>query len=113
MFSNLATKLRRNIQDVKTVVVWQEALRNTLNAPDGTPTEIPINAEAVNILKGNAPNKLAWQIFDHYAAVTYIYAIFEKSICDLVEEYLSVLPKICQTYDDLHEKVRVQHRVGV
>lgn len=113
MFSNLANRLNKNIQEVKAVVVWQEALRNTLNAPEQTPAEIPIDAAAITALKGNAPNKLAWQIFDHYAAVTYIYASFEKAICELVEEYLGILPKVCKTYDDLHEKVRVQHRVGV
>jgi len=113
MFLNLATRLQKEIQDVKSVVAWQEALRSSIHSPLGALTDIAIDPAAMAILKQLAPNKLAWQIFDHYAAVTFIYASFEKAICGLIEEYLGALPNICGAYVNLDEKLRVQHRIGV
>ena len=113
MFLNLASRLRKEIEDVKSVVSWQEALRSSLNSIPGAATEIALDVTALEVLKQRAPFKLAWQIFDHYAAVTYIYASFEKAICGLVEDYIGVLPSVYGNYENLHEKVRIQHRIGV
>jgi len=52
-------------------------------------------------------------MFDHCAAITRVYALFEKAVADLVEEYLLLLPKIQPTYSQLDSEVRVNYRVGV
>src|ERR1700733_3151368 len=110
----LATQLRRDLQEVKDVVVWQDALRSAINALPLAITPGPtIDPISVVVLRDQAPAKLAWQIFDHYAAVSRIYALFEKTVRDLVGEFLSVLPIVAPSYDTLSDRVRQQHRIGV
>jgi hypothetical protein len=105
MFTGTVARFRKEIADVKTVVMWQDALRNAL-AAGSTPAALGLTAAPV-------PSKLAWQIFDHCAAITRVYALFEKVICDLTDEFLAALPTIYPAYANLNERLRTQHRLGV
>ena len=114
MFTALAARLRADLDGVKTVVQWQDALRSTVHAAAALGTvPLMLDANSLTELRSRAPAKLEWQVFDHCAAVSRIYALFEKAICDLVAEFLSFLPKVSPGYEDLHERLRQQHRSGV
>lgn len=109
-----ADQLHRDIEEVKAVVLWQEALRNAINSiPSVVTPDLTIEASTMSVLRARAPGKLAWQIFDHYAAVTRIYALFEKAIENLVGEFLAILPSVTAGYDKLNDRIRQQHRIGV
>jgi hypothetical protein len=63
-------------------------------------------------LKEHQPNKAAWQVYDHCAAFTRLYALYEQFVIDLASEFLKMLPSIYATYHDLPAAVRIQHRLG-
>lgn len=113
MFTTQPAALSRQLADLKAAVVWQESLRQTLNAATPSVAAFGLDQTAIDVLKVGAPNKLAWQILDSSAAVTRIYALWEQAICDLVEEYISEISRLHPTYAGLAEAVRINHRVGV
>lgn len=114
MFASLPARFGIEIDALKNVVTWQESLRETINAPPGaTAPALVIDAPSLEALRSHAPAKLPWQVFDHYAAVSRIYALFERTLCDLAGEYLTILPTITEKYENLHERLRNQHRIGV
>jgi hypothetical protein len=93
--------------------MWQESLRQTLNAASPSLASLGLDQAAIDVLRIGAPNKLAWQILDSSAAVTRIYALWEQAICDLVEEYISQISRLHPSYAELAEAIRINHRVGV
>lgn len=107
MFASVS-RVHRELDEVKSIVLWQDELRKEIASGPSFTTASPL---ASLVLK--APSKVAWQVFDHCAAISRIYALFEDSLCDIIAEYLAFLPKLCSTYSALEEKVRLQHRVGV
>lgn len=113
MFSTVITQLSKELEDVKEIVSWQDNLRATVFARIGDSPPIFIEDGALKAIQERAPNKLAWQLFDHCAAVSRIYALFEQAVGDLVAEYLAFLPGIAPDYADLHENTRLQYRLGV
>jgi len=58
------------------------------------------------------PGRAVWQIYDHCAALTRLYAVYSIFVEDVVSEYLRVLPQLYETYDQLPPPVLKQHRVG-
>ncbi|MDN5935376.1 MAG: hypothetical protein L0H75_04245 [Nitrosospira sp.] len=101
------------MDDVKNVIQWQNDLRSTLHVSIGSSPSIEIKEELLEVIRLQAPEKLAWQLFDHCAAVTRIYALFEQAICELVKEYLVFLSCITPEYQNLQECTRIQYRIGV
>ncbi len=94
MFSGLVGQFRKDIDGVKAVARWQENLRVSIHLSGPGPTPIVLlDNNALQTLRAHAPTKLTWQVFDHYAAITRLYALYEKAICDLVDNYLGYLPK--------------------
>jgi len=84
--------------------------------------EVAANQSAANVvtepaelvdLRKTAPGKSAWQVYDHCAAFTRLYAVFEQFIEELVGEYLRMLPNMYLKYEDLPENVKTQHRIGI
>lgn len=113
MFSALLAQIENDLGEVKLIVEWQEKLRSTIYSTGAAPPPLAIAGPAVDTMRAQAPKKVPWQIFDHCAAISRIYALYEKAISDIVELYLSLLPKVFPNYADLAEKLRVQHRTGV
>jgi len=64
------------------------------------------------VLSG-APDRINWRVFDHCAAVTRLYALYEQFVVDLVEDYLRQLPEMFPCYGDLPQTLRTQHRTGI
>ena len=104
MFTVTQSNFRAEVDDVKAILQWNDELmeaiatRSTLLSPE---------------LVAKAPKRLSSQVFDHCATVGRIYALFEKTISDLVEEYLRLVPRIYPEYGKLPDRLRNQHRVGV
>lgn len=113
MFSALIRRFRTSVAEVKSVVDWQDSLRDTLNNPSNPAPRMTLSATSLGALQARAPNRIVWQTFDHCAAVTRLYALFEDVVSDLVVEYADHLPLVYPTYASLRERLRIQHRVGV
>lgn len=111
MFSVLSTQFRDSINDVKSVVGWQEDLRQLVHGALGA--EHAQANTSLSLLNTKPPQKLAWQIFDHCAAVSRLYALFEQTICDLVTEYTGLLPTVVPKFSDLCDRSRNQLRIGI
>ena len=93
------------------------AHRTLLSAMQGA---FPLGADPLNhaayglaSLLPQAPDKLDWQVYDHCAALTRLYAVFEQYVGELVDEYVRLLPQLYVKYTDLPESITNQHRVGI
>jgi hypothetical protein len=124
MFSLLTSQLSSELQTVQKVLSMNEALRDLLITQTGFLSKMPAGlpaqsddpakiAHALSRLVRDAPDKLDWQIYDHCAALTRIYAAYERFVVDLVAEYVLVLPKLYSRYSDLPAPVTKQHRQGI
>ncbi|WP_146099980.1 MAE_28990/MAE_18760 family HEPN-like nuclease [Achromobacter insolitus] len=113
MFESVLSRLRNTLDDLSAVVEWHDRLRQSIYTAAVGVQPIVIDEDALNILRTEAPGNLTWRLFDHCAAITRIYAVFEQCIIELVEEYAGYLPKVFPTYAKLDEDVRNSHRVGV
>jgi hypothetical protein len=124
MFSHLMSQLRADVETVQSVLVTSNALRELLIARSALLSELssttPAGADDIvqtahdlARLISNTPNKLDWQIYDHCAALTRLYAAYERYVGELVSEYVRLLPKLYIRYSDLPASITTQHRVGV
>ncbi len=124
MFSHLTSQLNSELETVRKVLAINEALRDVLithhDALTALPTDPPAGvgdiaraAHAVSRLVPGAPDKLDWQVYDHCAALTRLYAVYERFVGDLVAEYVRLLPKLYGKYSDLPPSITIQHRLGV
>lgn len=127
MFSSLTASLKAEIDTIKSVLETHDRLRTLLYSAErsSAPAESATHEdpkpdhsaqsqmpEAWIKLKEHQPNKAAWQVYDHCAAFTRLYALYEQFVIDLASEFLKTLPSIYATYHDLPEAVRIQHRLG-
>lgn len=113
MLTSAPTRLSNELADVKTVVQWQHRLRETIHSPTAGAAPLTLDPASLSLLQDSSPNRVSWQQFDHCAAITRIYALFEKAISDLVGEYLSLMPRLCPDYCQLNNDMRVHYRIGV
>jgi hypothetical protein len=124
MFSHLTSQLSAELETAQRVLVINEALRDLLivhqTALTALPAELTAGADdnmnvahALSRLVPGAPSKVDWQIYDHCAALTRIYAAYERFVGELVAEYVRLLPKLYGKYSDLPESITTQHRVGI
>lgn len=124
MFSHLTSQLSGEVQTVQKVLAINEGLRNLLTARRDSlstlPAELPAAADdnaktahALSRLLSGAPDKLDWQIYDHCAALTRLYAAYERFVGELVGEYVRLLPRLYSKYSDLPASITTQHRVGI
>ncbi|CAB3676840.1 MAE_28990/MAE_18760 family HEPN-like nuclease [Achromobacter kerstersii] len=113
MFESVLSRLHNTLDDLSAVVKWHDRLRQSIFAAAVGVQPIVIDEAALNILRTEAPDNITWRLFDHCAAITRIYAVFEQCIIELVEEYAGFLPKVFPNYAKLDEDVRNSHRVGV
>lgn len=124
MFAHLTSQLTDELQTVQKVLSISESLRDLLvtrqgylsglppHLPDGADDNVKA-AQALSRLTMEAPEKLDWQIYDHCAAVTRIYAAYDRFVSELVTEYLDLLPRLYFKYSDLPPSITKQHRLGI
>jgi HEPN superfamily RiboL-PSP-like protein len=124
MFSLLTSQLSSELQTVQKVLSINEALRDLLITQHDSLSKLPVDlpaeaddslktAHALSRLIPEAPSKLDWQVYDHCAALTRIYAAYERFVVDLVAEYVLLLPKLYSKYSDLPPSITRQHRQGI
>jgi MAE_28990/MAE_18760-like HEPN len=124
MFSNLTDQLRARIAAIESVLVTNERLRE-LVFEDSAPAQVQdvaIPARALSdecakqlraLVLGDGPRKLDWRIYDHCAAFTRLYAVYEQFVNDLLSGYVSLLPRLYESYAELPEVVSINHRIGL
>lgn len=113
MFSAISTKLSEDLHHVKSVIAWQDSLRSQIFAAGTGIGKLQLSKKSVKEMAKVCPGKIEWQLFDHCAAISQIYAIFEHSINRLVEDYVFYLPKHIGPYYDLPEDTQLQYRLGI
>ena len=84
--------LSKELEGIKRIVEWQYRLRETLYAAVPAAAPLTFDPTSLALLRAAAPDRLEWQGFDHCAAITKIYALFENAVSELVQEYLLLLP---------------------
>jgi len=112
VFSIYSKKLRDEAETIKSVLATHDQIRSLMYSSDGV--IIPsAGVDPLVILKATAPPLLAWRIYDHCAAYTRLYAIYEQFIRDIVSAWLKTLPDLYRQYQSLPEGIRRGHRIGV
>jgi hypothetical protein len=124
MFAHLTSQLESEVQTALKVLATNEAMRDILLSRHGflsalgpqLPADADESIQTIHTLGGlvsGMPGKVDWQVYDHCAAVTRIYAVYERFVSDLVGEYVRMLPKLYGKYSDLPLRVTNQHRRGI
>lgn len=114
MFASCVDSLRREIAILKSILATHDRLREIVYDAAGGQRDVGAAAGApLAGVTANLPPHLAWRIYDHCAAFTRLYAVYERCILDMVAEWLSMLPVLFPAYADLPDAVRIGHRVGV
>src|SRR5690242_19599963 len=124
MFAHLTSQLETEVQTALKVLAMNEAVRDLLisqheflgNRPARLPPDSGTGEQishTLGTLIPNIPSKLDWQVYDHCAAVTRIYAAYERFVSDLVGEYIRMLPRLYATYAELPLTLTRQHRRGI
>jgi hypothetical protein len=111
IFDGLLARVRIDVLTIKNAAAVREFARTLFYASvpstpsaDGSDIWAPVRATELK--------RSDWQIYDHCAAFTRLYAVYEVFVADLVSEYLQTLPQLYTRYDELPESVLRQHRVG-
>jgi len=117
MFSSLTRKLTAEIERVEAVVATSEGLRTLIFdsacGPAGEAERTEFAKKVVDFLGVNVPSRVDWQIYDHCAAFTRLYAAYEQYVNGLISGYIAQLPTLYKTYDDLPQKLLLHHRTGI
>jgi hypothetical protein len=114
VFEELLLKAKADITTVRSVVKTNENLRIIISSDRSTETlKSYERRKLIKEIKQDVPQITAWRIYDHCAAVTKLYAIYENFVEDLVRDWLILLPQLCQNYDDLDERIKNTHKLGV
>ncbi len=114
MFQQLLQQAKDNISTVRAIIKTNENIRLILlNENKITQTTSEDYIKIIDILKKDIPKTKEWRIYDHCAAVTKLYAIYENFVEDLIRDWLKLLPELFLNYDDLEERIRTTHQFGV
>jgi MAE_28990/MAE_18760-like HEPN len=124
MFSSFTNRLLAEVDTIKLVLDAHETLRTLIyprehsEAPTGIPGPMegaPSNdlRKHLDQIRESGLSKPSWQVYDHCAAFTRLYAVYEQFVEDLASDYLRVLPDLYKKYEDLPPNVRKQHRIGI
>lgn len=124
MFAHLNSQLESEVQTALKALATNEAMRDLLisrhDLLSTLGTQLLADADEtirtvhmLGSLVPHIPDKVDWQVYDHCAAVTRIYAVYERFVSDLVGEYVRMLPKLYGQYSDLPLPVTKQHRRGI
>lgn len=118
MFSSFTGRFGQEVNAIKGVLSTNEGLRNLLFsiAPVTSQETPPVTTPGISpypSMVAHGLTRLDWQIFDHCAAFTRLYAIYEQFITDIITEYLRTLPQIYPSYSELPDSCKTQHRAAV
>src|SRR5206468_11465825 len=101
MFSEFTERLAAEIQTIKAALTTHEALRALLFGVEGMPPETAAaEGDRLTGLRASAPPLLPWRIYDHCAAFTRLYAVYERFVFDLATRWIQMLPDLYKNYED-------------
>lgn len=109
MFPALIEKLHRQIAGVKNAIRSSELLRGYYT---GTIRVSPRN-KVIRDLRSLAPDNTQWRVYDHCAAITRLYSIYEGFVDELLTNWLNTLPDLIPAYSSLSITIREKHRRSV
>lgn len=109
MFSALVLKLAADCESLKRAISVNNTLRTAAFGDVAEHAKNPI----LTAVAAACPSRVDWQLFDHSAGITRMYALYEQFIVDLVTAYIDQLPSFYPRYSDLPEAIHKQHRIGV
>lgn len=106
--------LRTQLRAIEDSLQTNDALRELLSTREFQPLALRTARakEAALLVKYHALNPTTWRALDHAAAMTSLYAAYERFVYQLLREWLSQLPLLCPRYDDLRQNIHKAHRVG-
>ena len=113
MFDELLNTVSVDIATVRAIIQTNEKLRIIIfSDASATKPELLENAEFNSLLKV-IPNQRNWQVYDHCAVVTRLYAIYEKFVKNLISDWLALLPDLVPNYSNLEQSIQQTHQQGV
>lgn len=104
MFTSLLIRVRDDVRNTKNLSVLHEYARRLFH--EAKPED------PWQDVRQNDPGKTLWQIYDHCASLTRLYAVYSIFVEELVSEYLRMLPELYESYSELPQAVSRQHRAG-
>jgi len=114
VFQELLSKAKNNIFTVRSIIKTNENLRRIISSSaDKQFQKSDDYLKIIKEIKQDVPEMTEWRIYDHCAAVTKLYAIYENFVEDLIRDWLGSLPQLCLNYTDLDERIRNTHKLGV
>ncbi|HEY9799604.1 MAG TPA: MAE_28990/MAE_18760 family HEPN-like nuclease [Leptolyngbyaceae cyanobacterium] len=115
MFQNILESIKININTVRSIIKTNDKLMNILfSSSAGIKTEISEETKLIlNTALPEIPKLREWRIYEHCAAVTRLYAIYENFVEELISNWLIILPDLYPQYSDLEETIRENHQEGV
>lgn len=113
IFQELLRKAEDNISTVRSVIKTNENLRQVIFNSRNIQQKLTDCEQFLDLIQKDIPKPRDWKIYDHCAAVTKLYAIYENFVEDLIRDWLSLLPEICPNYNDLEERIIKTHQLGV
>lgn len=108
MFQDILEIVQGDIYTIHQIIKTNDQLRDIIGRQKSEEELIFLTQLIQNI-----PNAREWRIYEHCAAVTRLYAIYERFVEDLIRDWLAILPKIYLSYSDLEERIRTTHHMGV
>ncbi len=114
MFPELLSKAKADITTVRSIIKTNENLRIIISShTDKQSQKSDDYLKLLAAIMQDVPEMTEWRIYDHCAAVTKLYAIYENFVEDLIKDWLRLLPQLCLNYADLDERIRNTHKIGV
>ncbi|NER02947.1 MAG: hypothetical protein F6K17_10080, partial [Okeania sp. SIO3C4] len=112
MFDNLLEIVNVNINSIRAIIQTNDRLRKIVEDRRANIQRPKDNQEIIALLKG-VPNEKEWELYEHCAVVTRLYAIYERFVEELISTWLQYLPQLVENYLELDEKIQHTHREGV
>ncbi|MBD2771092.1 MAE_28990/MAE_18760 family HEPN-like nuclease [Iningainema tapete] len=114
MFQELLLTVKENISTIRSIIKTNDKLREIAFGEEVTGKQNSQDyIEFIASLSQDIPNAREWQVYEHCATVTRLYAIYERFTEDLVSNWLVVLPELFPCYSDLEERIPNTHQMGV
>lgn len=112
MFDNLLEIVNVNINSIRAIIQTNDRLRKIVEDRRVNIQRPKDNQDIIELLKG-VPNQKEWELYEHCAVVTRLYAIYERFVEELISTWLQYLPQLVENYLELDDKIQNTHREGV
>jgi hypothetical protein len=109
MFTGLTNTLKLQINSIRKAIRTNELLRAYYTGR----VRVSSKNKAIKDLRVISPDLVDWRIYDHCAAVTRLYSIYEGFVEELLSNWLNLLPDLIPSYVDLNDNIKKTHRIGV